>query len=130
MSCGIMFWGQASHSSVIFNMQKRVIGILMGLGYRESCRKSFKKFKILTLSAQYIFSSLPFVVNNRGCFVSNNEYQNINTRQKNYLHFPKVFRTIYEVRTESHEQLFFACELGKAEEGECVGRWNQLLCYP
>ena len=24
----------------------------------------------------------------------------------------------------------FACELGTAEEGECGGRWNQLLCYP
>ena len=38
---------------------------------------------------------------------------------------------IYEGRTESHEQLFFfACELGTADEGECGGRWNQLLCYP
>ena len=36
----------------------------------------------------------------------------------------------YEGRTESHEQLFCACELGTADEGECDGRWNQLLCYP
>ena len=36
----------------------------------------------------------------------------------------------YEGRTESHEQLFVACELGTADEGECGGRWNQLLCYP
>ena len=37
----------------------------------------------------------------------------------------------YEGRTESHEQLFFfVCELGTADEGECGGRWNQLLCYP
>ena len=35
----------------------------------------------------------------------------------------------YEGRTESHEQHFFACELGTADEGECGGRWNQLLCY-
>ena len=25
---------------------------------------------------------------------------------------------------------FFACELGTADEGECGGIWNQLLCYP
>jgi len=25
---------------------------------------------------------------------------------------------------------FFACKPGTAEEGEYVGRWNQLLCYP
>ena len=37
---------------------------------------------------------------------------------------------IYEGRTESHEQLFFASELGTADEGEYGGRWNQLLCYP
>ena len=36
----------------------------------------------------------------------------------------------YEDRTESHEQLFFACELGTADKRECGGRWNQLLCYP
>ena len=37
---------------------------------------------------------------------------------------------MYEARTESHEQRFFACELGTADEGECGDRWNQLLCYP
>jgi len=36
----------------------------------------------------------------------------------------------YEGRTESHEQLLFACELGTADEGEYGGRWNQLLCSP
>ena len=36
---------------------------------------------------------------------------------------------MYEGRTESHEQLLFACELGTTDEGECGGRWNQLLCY-
>ena len=41
-----------------------------------------------------------------------------------------TLKSIYEGRTESHEQLFFACELGTADEGECGGRWNQLLCYP
>ena len=36
----------------------------------------------------------------------------------------------HEGRTESHEKLFFARELGTADEGECGGRRNQLLCYP
>ena len=42
----------------------------------------------------------------------------------------KKIQNTYEGRTESHEQHFFACELGTADEGECGGRWNQLLCYP
>ena len=37
---------------------------------------------------------------------------------------------LYEGRTENHEQLFFACELETADEGECGGRWNRLLSYP
>jgi hypothetical protein len=61
ISYGIIFWGNSSHSSVIFKMQKRVIRIIMGYGYRESCR-------------EYIFSLLLFIVNNRDYFVSNNEY--------------------------------------------------------
>jgi hypothetical protein len=71
MSYGIMFWGNSSHSSVIFKMQKRVIRIIMGYGYRVSCRELFKELKILTLSSQYIFSLLLFTVSNRDYFVSN-----------------------------------------------------------
>ena len=59
----------------------------------------------------------------------------INTKRKTILHLFRStifshFQGIYEGRTESHEQLFFACELGTADEDECGGRWNQLLYYP
>jgi hypothetical protein len=50
MSYGIMFWGNSSHH--IFKMQKRVIRIIIGYGYRESCGELFKELKILTLSSQ------------------------------------------------------------------------------
>jgi hypothetical protein len=46
-------------------MQKRVIRIIMGYGYRESCRELFKELKILPLPSQCIFSLLLFGVNNR-----------------------------------------------------------------
>jgi hypothetical protein len=77
-------------------MQKRVIRIKMGYGYRESCRELFKELKILTLSSQYIFSLLLFIVNNRDYFVSSSVYHNINTRQKNYLYLPQVFLVMYQ----------------------------------
>jgi len=66
MSYGIMFLGNSPHSPVNFKMQKRVIKILMGSGYRESCRELFKELKILPFASQYIFSLLLFVVLNRG----------------------------------------------------------------
>jgi hypothetical protein len=82
MSYDILFWGDSLHSSVIFKMQKRVMRIIMGYGYRESCRVLFKELKLLTLSSQYIFSLLLFIVSIRDYFVSNSVYHNINTRQK------------------------------------------------
>jgi hypothetical protein len=96
VSYGIMFWGSSPHSPVIFKMQNRVIRILMEICYRESCRESFKELRILTLSSQYIFSLLLFVVHNKGYFASNSVYHNINTRQKNYLHLPQVSLTMYQ----------------------------------
>ena len=51
----------------------------------------------------------------------------IKTRKISKTNFSKE---LYEGHTESHEQLFFACELGTADEEECGGGWNQLLCYP
>jgi hypothetical protein len=77
-------------------MQKRLIRILMGIGYRESCRELFKELKILRLSSQYIFSLLLFVVHNRGYFASNRAYHNINAGQKNDLHLPHVSLTLYQ----------------------------------
>ena len=48
-------------------------------------------------------------------------------------HTPKhIKHTILHIRGSYRKSwaTFFACELGTAEEGECEGRWNQLLCYP
>jgi hypothetical protein len=41
---------------------------------------------------------------------------------------PKLDSTCIVGRTESHEQLFFECNLGTADERDYGGRWNQLLC--
>jgi hypothetical protein len=89
-----MFWGNSPHSPVIFKMQKRVIKILMGSGYRESCRGLFKELKILTLASQYIFSLLLFVVLDRGYCAPNSVYHNFNTRHKNDLHLPHASLTV------------------------------------
>jgi hypothetical protein len=83
-------------------MQKRVIRILMEIGYRESCRGLFKDLKILPFTSQYILSLLLFVVLNKGCFAPNSVYHNFNTRQKNDLHLPHVSLTIHMyIRGES-----------------------------
>ena len=45
MSFGLIFWGNSPHSPIIFKMQKRVLRILGGVGYRDSCRELFKGTK-------------------------------------------------------------------------------------
>jgi hypothetical protein len=68
MSYGIMFWGNLSHSSMIFRLWKKTIRIMEGCGNRVSCRNLFKKLEILTLLSQYILSLLMFVVQNKKYF--------------------------------------------------------------
>jgi hypothetical protein len=91
-----MFWGNSPQSPVIFKMQTRVIRILMGGGYRESCRGMFKELKILTLALPYIFSLLLFVVLNRGYFAPGSVCHNFNTRHKNDLHLPRASLPVYQ----------------------------------
>ena len=44
-----------------------------------------------------------------------------------YVVWTKCARVVPKVMSNF---FFFAWELGTADEGECGGRWNQLLCYP
>ena len=44
-SYGVLFWGNSPHSPIIFKMQKRLLRILVGVGYRDSCRELFKEQK-------------------------------------------------------------------------------------
>jgi hypothetical protein len=77
-------------------MQKRVLRILVGIGYRDFCRELFKEIKILTLSSQYVLSLILFVIHNRGHFAPNSVYHNINTKQKKDLHLPHASLTMYQ----------------------------------
>jgi hypothetical protein len=67
-------------------MQTRVIRIMMGCRYRESCKELFKALKIL------------FFVNNRDHSVSNSVHHSNNTRQRKDLHFPQATLAMYHNR--------------------------------
>ena len=90
---------RAFHSHMAF--QDHIISINIFWFSRDiyyNCCKNhvFNICIILTLSSQYIFSLLLFVVHNRGYFTSNSIYHNINTRQKNDFHLPRVSLTMYQ----------------------------------
>jgi hypothetical protein len=96
MSYRIIFWGNSSHSSIIFRIQKKAIRIMEGCGNRVSCRNLFKKLQILPLTSQYMLSLLMFVMQNKNLFLTNNENHNLDTRQRNNLYLPQANLTIYQ----------------------------------
>jgi hypothetical protein len=55
MTYGLMYWGNSSSVDRVFRMQKRAVQLMMGHGYRESCRDLFKELGILPLRSQYIY---------------------------------------------------------------------------
>ena len=96
MTYGIIFWGNSSHSNIIFRLQKRVIRIITGIRNRDSCREYFKALKILPLQSQYILSLLLFVIDNKDHFKRNSEVHHINTRNKSSIHQPHANLSIYQ----------------------------------
>jgi hypothetical protein len=96
MTYGIIFWGNSSHCTQVFKMQKKAIRIIMGRGNRESCRNLFKELHILPLMSQYILSLLTFVPNNRVQYYANSEIHNVNTRHTSNLHLPTAHLNIYQ----------------------------------
>ena len=57
MSYGIMFWGNSSHSSTIFSMQKGGGGIriMEGCGNRILYINLFRKLKVLPLTSNFYY---------------------------------------------------------------------------
>jgi hypothetical protein len=96
MSYGIIFWRCSYHSINIFQMQKRVIGIITDCENRNSCRILFKKLKIWPLMSQYILSLFIFVVNYRDQFLINSDIHNINIWHISHLLLPLENVGIYQ----------------------------------
>ena len=87
MSCGIIL-GAIDPIVTLFQIQKRIITIIVHAGHRDSCHPLFKKFNILPLYSQYIFPLSSFVVKKIDAFKSNSAMLSINTKQGFDLHPP------------------------------------------
>ena len=67
----------------------------MGAKNKDSRREFFKLLKMLPLSAQYTYSLLMFVVNNRNLFLGNADLYSINTKNSYNLYPPLSHLTKY-----------------------------------
>lgn len=86
LSYNIIIWGQASETDRIFVLQKRIIRILFNLQYRESCRETFRKQRILTITGIYIFKISCFMHKNKKKFKLNTDIHNYQTRRAQEIH--------------------------------------------
>jgi hypothetical protein len=96
MSYGLIFWGNSTNSKCVFKLQKRAIRIIMGPRNSDSRTEFFESLKPLPLSAQYIYSLIMFIVNNRNLFLDNAELYTIKTRNSYNLHPPLPHLTKYQ----------------------------------
>jgi IS1 family transposase len=88
VSYGIILGGNSSNSGKIFNLQKRIIRIMMGAHPRTSCRKLFKKLDMLTVPSQCIYWLMSFLIGSQEKFQMNSSVHSINTRNKHHFHRP------------------------------------------
>ncbi|VEN36462.1 unnamed protein product [Callosobruchus maculatus] len=85
MTYGILVWGHSTHVSRLFNLQRKAIRAMAGLGFREDCRKAFKNYNILTLPSHYIFANLMYIKEHEQLYKVHGEVHSYDTRQRNML---------------------------------------------
>lgn len=78
MRYGIIFWGSSGVVYNVFVVQKRLIRIINGMKYLESCRTVFKSLGIMTVYGLYIFECLLFFFKHRSMFDSTPSHSNRN----------------------------------------------------
>jgi hypothetical protein len=103
MEFGIPFWGVSADSKKVFLQQKRAVRIMTGSPPRASCRKLFRRLKILTVTSQYILFSMRFLASNLEKFTFNSSVHDLNTRHRTKLHKPQVRLKLYQ------QSLYYSC---------------------
>jgi hypothetical protein len=83
MSYGIIFWGNATHSKLIFKIKKMIVRTIMKARNKDPL---FRLLNILPFYSQYILSISIFVVKNMDIFILNSDI--IHTTQGLDLHHP------------------------------------------
>lgn len=83
---GICFWGTSTYTKDVLICQKRIMRSIVGLKRLDSCRDSFRNLEILTVYSLYIFELCVYTYKNKENFLSNSNYHNFNTRNKNNIH--------------------------------------------
>ena len=93
---GLTLWGGDPKSKRIFWLQKKVIRIIGGIGWRASCRNLFKTLNILPLPCLYISETVCKIKSNMEKMKYNREIHDHCTRQKSDLHDQFYWTTVFK----------------------------------
>jgi hypothetical protein len=94
MSYGVTFW-ETQDSKSILNTQKKIIRIMAGVKKSLSCKELFKKFNILRLVSEFLFS-LVIHCRQHKKFQTISDIHNTNIKHKHDLHMPNANLTSHQ----------------------------------
>lgn len=107
LSYGITFWGKSNHCSRIFQIQKKVIRIMLNLPSNTSCRSYFKMLNILTVPCIYIYEILICVHKQLQKFTRNEQIHNHYTRRRSNLHLSGHKSSLFEKSFSYNSRLLY-----------------------
>lgn len=82
LNYAVLAWGHAPAAKRLFNLQRRAVRIVSGIGYRDDCRPIFINLSILTLPSLYILRCLIHVHENVSLYETNSDFHEHNTRNR------------------------------------------------
>lgn len=88
LSYALLAWGNSSSIERVLISQKRIIRTMFRLSYRETCRDTFKKEKILTIISIYILQCACQVQKNLSNHMRSGDLNYYNTRNADKLCIP------------------------------------------
>ena len=80
LTYNVILWGNSVHAQRVFIAQKRIIRIMFGLNYGESCRPVFLSRQIMTFPCIYVFKTILFIKRHLNKIDNNSTFHNYNTR--------------------------------------------------
>ena len=89
MRYGLELWGNSSKVVDIFKLQKKVVRVICGAGYRDHCKPYFIDLKILTLPCLHIYLQLCEAHRNKQTFRENSDFHRYPTSSASLLRLPR-----------------------------------------
>lgn len=87
---GVLLWGLSTDAERVLIQQKKAVRAIFHMKNTDSCRKVFKRERILTITASFILTCANYVHQHHDKFPKNSNFHEYNTREKNKFAIPSA----------------------------------------